>query len=72
MPAFRPIKRRKLIQNLRKLGFEGPYSGGRHQFLVKGEIRLVIPNPHKGEIGTALLREIVRQAGVDRKEWEEL
>lgn len=27
MPAFSPIKRRDLILNLRKAGFDGPYSG---------------------------------------------
>jgi predicted RNA binding protein YcfA (HicA-like mRNA interferase family) len=68
MPTFGPIKRRKLIQNPSKLGFEGPYTGGRHQYMVKGQ--LVIPNPHKGDISRALLSRILRQAGIDRNEWE--
>ena len=38
MPRFGPIKRRDLIRYLRRLGFEGPYSGGKHQFMSKGEI----------------------------------
>ncbi|MGI0025783.1 MAG: hypothetical protein ACREA4_11665, partial [Nitrososphaera sp.] len=37
------------------LGFEGPYSGGKHPFMVKGEIALRIPNPHQGDIGRELL-----------------
>jgi len=37
MPPFGPVKRRDLIRNLRELGFEGPYSGGRHEFMVKGD-----------------------------------
>jgi predicted RNA binding protein YcfA (HicA-like mRNA interferase family) len=72
MPPFAPVKRRKLVQNLRKLGFEGPYSGGNHQFMIKGELRLVIPNPHKGDINRALLSRILKQAGISREEWEQL
>jgi hypothetical protein len=55
MPPFGPIKRRDLIRALRRLSFEGPYSGGRHQYMVKGELKLYIPNPHGGEISKALL-----------------
>lgn len=72
MPPFGPIKRRKLIQNFKKLGFEGPYSGGNHQFMVKGQTRIVIPNPHKGDISRALLSKVLQQAGIDRKDWEKL
>ena len=72
MPPFGPIKREKLIQSLRRLGFEGPYSGGRHQYMVKGEVKLFIPNPHQGEISRALLARILRQAAVDKAEWERL
>lgn len=50
MSAFGAIKRRKLIRHLRKQGFKGPYSGGRHQYMVKGQLRLPIPNPHKGTL----------------------
>ena len=38
MPAFGSIKRSDLIRNLRKLGFEGPYTGGKHQYMVRGEV----------------------------------
>ncbi len=68
MPPFGPIKRRKLVQNLRKLGFEGPYSGGNHQFMIKGDLKLAIPNPHKGDVSRALLNRILKQAGVTREE----
>ncbi len=40
MPRFGPIKRRDLIRYLRVLGFEGPYSGRKHQFMIRGEITL--------------------------------
>ena len=72
MPPFGPIKRRGLIRNLRKLGFEGPYTGGRHEYMVKGTLKLFIPNPHRGEISRDLLAKILRQAEIDRDEWAEL
>ncbi len=37
MPRFGPIKHTELIRYLRRLGFEGPYAGGKHQFMIKGE-----------------------------------
>ena len=72
MPAFGPIKRSDLIRNLRKLGFEGPYTGGKHQYMVRGEVRVVLPNPHQGDISRDLLARILRQAGISREEWVEL
>ena len=68
MPPFGPIKRKDLIRALRSLGFEGPYSGGRHQYMVKGELKLYIPNPHGGEISRALLNRILKQGGISRSE----
>jgi hypothetical protein len=44
----KPISRRELIRRFRNLGFTGPISGGRHQFVEKGELKVRIPNPHKG------------------------
>ena len=44
MSQWRPCKRRNFIKRLRKLGFEGPYSGTRHQFMVLGNYRLSIPS----------------------------
>ena len=72
MPPFCPIKRRELVRNLRKLGFEGPYTGGRHEYMVKGTLKLFIPNPHRGEISKSLLAKILRQADIDQDEWAEL
>jgi len=72
MPRLGPIKRKDLIRHLRELGFEGPYVGGKHQYMVRGEIRLAIPNPHRSDIGRDLLARILRQAGIDKDEWERL
>ncbi len=72
MPRFGPIKRRELIVCLRRLGFVGPYAGGKHQFMQRGDISLTIPNPHGGEIRPKLLGQLLRQAGIERAEWEHL
>jgi len=72
MPPFGPIKRKDLLKALKQSGFEGPYAGGKHEFLVKGELRLVIPNPHQSEISKELLARILRQASLSRRDWEKL
>jgi predicted RNA binding protein YcfA (HicA-like mRNA interferase family) len=72
MPAWRAIKWRELVFYLKKVGFQGPYAGGKHQYLVKGELRLTIPNPHQADISLGLLAKILKSAGISRKEWEKL
>ncbi len=41
---WRPCKRRDFIKRLGKLGFIGPYSGTRHQFMIYDEQWLTIPS----------------------------
>jgi hypothetical protein len=59
-PPFGPISRRDLIRCLRPVGFDGPYSGGKHSFITEGDM------------GRELLARILRQAGVTRQQWERL
>ena len=70
MPPFGPIKRKDSVHYLFVLGFDGPHSGGQHQYMVKGMIKLRIPNPHEGDIAADLLARILRQAGISRTERE--
>ncbi len=70
MPRLTPVKWRDLVRRLRALGFEGPFAGGKHMYMVKGDLVLTIPNPHRREIGVDLLRRILRQASVSRQEWD--
>jgi predicted RNA binding protein YcfA (HicA-like mRNA interferase family) len=72
MPAFGPISRRELIRNLRRLGFAGPSSGGKHQIMQRGDVTVIVPNPHRGDIGRDLLARVLRQAGITREAWEAL
>jgi len=44
MSQWHPCKRRDFIKQLRRLDFEGPYSGARHQFMVYNNQRLTIPS----------------------------
>ena len=71
MPKLRPISFKELVKGLKLFGFEGPYPGGKHFYMLKGDLRLTIPNPHKQEIGVDLLTRILRQAGITREEWAE-
>lgn len=68
-PALRPMSRIDLVRRLRALGFEGPFAGAKHQFMVRGGRTIRIPNPHGADIGVPLLRELLRQAGIDPAEW---
>ncbi len=63
---------RKLVAKFRKLGFDGPYSGGRHLFMVNGNLKIRIPNPHRGDISKHLIAEILRQANIPPDAWERL
>ena len=72
MPPFGPIKRVDLIRYLKQAGFNGPHSGKRHQIMRKGNITISVPNPHQGDISKELLSRLLRQAGIDRDEWEKL
>ncbi|MDL1957977.1 MAG: type II toxin-antitoxin system HicA family toxin [Deltaproteobacteria bacterium] len=66
------MSRKYLIKKFRNLGFNGPYSGGRNQFMIKENLKIRIPNPHKsGDITDSLLHEILRQAEISKDEWNE-
>ena len=69
---LKPLSRKELIRKFKALGFLGPFSGGRHQFMIKGSRKIRIPNPHYSDIDVSLLKEILRQAGISSTEWEEV
>lgn len=70
MPPVAPISRRDQIATLRQLGFAGPFSGGNHEFMTRAAVRVILPTPHAGSIGQGFLLHSLKQAGVDRAEWE--
>ncbi|MBI1742317.1 type II toxin-antitoxin system HicA family toxin [Candidatus Acetothermia bacterium] len=68
---LKALSRREMIRKLRVLGFEGPSSGGKHQFMKRGAFKLRIPNPHSSDVSVNLLRRLLRQAGIDETDWEQ-
>ena len=46
-------------------------AGARHQFMIRGVLKVRIPNPHgNSDIGGSLVKEILRQAGITLREWD--
>ena len=72
MPRLGPVPWQELIRRLRRFGFEGPFSGGRHPYMIRGDVVITIPNPHRKEISVDLLTRLLRQAGISRDEWSAL
>ncbi|KAF5411849.1 MAG: hypothetical protein C5S43_02775 [Candidatus Methanocomedens sp.] len=76
MSPWKPCKRRDFIKKLRKLGFKGPYSGTRHQFIVIENHRLAIPS--NAEYSMPQLRIMIREVeeilnrNINLNEWEKL
>ena len=59
MAAWRPLKRRDFIRKLRGLGFDGPFSGTRHQFMILIRHRQTIPA--NSEFSVPQIRMLLRQ-----------
>jgi len=65
------ISRKDIIRKFKNLGFLGPYSGGKHQFMTRGKLKVRIPNPHKTQDSSdSLISEILRQAGISKNDWK--
>jgi predicted RNA binding protein YcfA (HicA-like mRNA interferase family) len=66
-----PISWKQLVNRLKDFGFKGPFSGGKHPYMIKDDLVLTLPNPHKNEISMDLLMRILKQANIKRNEWLE-
>jgi hypothetical protein len=55
-----PCKRSDFIRKLRRLDFDGPFTGTRHQFMVLSQKRLAIPS--NTEYSVPQLRMMIREA----------
>ena len=69
MPKLKPCTRRVLVKKLKEFGFKGPFPGGKHSWMEKENIRLIIPNPHRCDIDVGLIRRILKQAIIRPEEW---
>lgn len=72
MAKISPVSWKALVKKLKKIGFEGPCPGGKHPYMIKGDVVLTLPNPHKKEIGIDLLMRILKQADIDKEKWQGL
>ena len=57
---------------LKTFGFEGPYPGGKHLYMIKGAFKMRVPNPHGENISAGLVSEILRQARISNKDWRKI
>ncbi len=76
MSRLTPCKRREFIRRVRQLGFDGPFSGTRHQFMIYKEQRLTIPSneeysPAQVKMMLAEIADILGRA-VSVAEWNRL
>ena len=59
MSRWTPCKRRVFVRRLRQLGFDGPFAGSRHQFMVYRDRRLAVPS--NAEFSVAQLRLMLQE-----------
>ncbi len=76
MGRWQPCKRRIFISRLKKLGFTGPFSGTRHQFMLYAHHRLAIPSNHEYSIPQlhVMITEVeaILERSISADEWNEL
>lgn len=69
MDKLLPVSWKDLVRRLRRFSFEGPYRGGKHPYMIKENLVLTIPNPHRKEISVDLLSRILKRAGIEHENW---
>ena len=73
---WKPCKRRDFVSRLKLLGFDGPYPGAKHSFMVFEERRLAIPSNKEYSVPQLrfMLREVEKIIGrsIDPLEWNSL
>ncbi len=74
MSRLTPLKPKEVIRKLRRLGYVGPVSGGKHVRMVHLETGQIVPIPVHGkkDVSVGVIREIIKQIGITREEWIEL
>jgi len=76
MSRWIPCKRRDFMKKLRSLGFEGPYSGTRHQFMIYQDHRLAIPSDSEYSVPQLRMMiseiELIICRNIVAEEWNKL
>jgi hypothetical protein len=73
---LKPVKRKEFIDKLKRIGFQGPFSGSKHEFMTFGNHRLAIPSNKEYSVHQLkfMLKEVERIIGkrISEKNWQEL
>ncbi len=74
MPKLSPEKPQVVVKKLRRLGYEGPFGGGKHVFMrhPRTGVKVAIPWHQGRDIPVGTLRAIIRHVGVSVDEWLKL
>lgn len=76
MSPWSPCKRKVFVLRLRGLGFEGPFTGTRHHFMIYKEHRMAIPSNREYSVPQLrmMLREVESILGrkITDAEWNSL
>lgn len=73
MSGVKPLPYRIVIKKLRKLGFSfRRATGGSHEIWWNEKTRKTCVVPHHREIRAGTLKSIIKQAGVDEKDFLEI
>jgi len=76
MSQWVPCKRREFIRRLREIGFDGPFTGTRHQFMVYTRHRLAVPSNAEYSVPQLrmMLQEVAEIIGreITAEEWNRL
>ncbi len=76
MSQWSPCKRNDFIRKLRRLGFDGPYSGSKHHFMTIGQNRLTVPSNSEYSVPQLkmMLNEVTEIIGreISVEEWNKL
>ncbi len=76
MSRWNPCKRGEFVRKLKRLGFEGLYSGGKHQFMTYEQRRLTIPSNNEYSVPQLrfMIREVelVIERNIQADEWNAL
>ncbi|MEH2281473.1 MAG: type II toxin-antitoxin system HicA family toxin [Nostoc sp.] len=59
MSRLTPVYWRDLVKRMQELGFEGPFAGGKHPQMRRGDVTVIITNYHEGDISVGLLSRLI-------------
>jgi predicted RNA binding protein YcfA (HicA-like mRNA interferase family) len=74
MPRLTPLKPKEVIEKLHRLGYDGPFPGGRHSRMVHPSSGKIIPIPIHGgrDVSIGVIRAIIREVGITPEAWLDL